>query len=319
MIAQIKIRRGTTAEWAAASPVVLAAGEPGWDSTLKGMKVGDGSTEWAALPWIDAKNRPDINADTIDGVHLADIRLGQNLLHNADFRNPVNQRGVSVTISAAGYFFDRWLLNSGSVTIAAGYLTIASGAEIEQRIEGLYLAGETVTVSVKVGTSYISGSGTFPTSAGTASITLTGFGTATLGYNAGYMFVRFTASGSQNVVSVKCELGTVSTLHLDPPMDYTTERLKCLRYCRRYDGYLGRPVEIYTTSARFSLLGEVAMRVNPTISGTFKWYTLSTAEIPVATWAAVRDWSIITINASGATGGQDGFLFASGAILSADL
>ena len=56
MIAQIQMRRGTTAEWAAASPVVLAAGEPGWDSTLEGMKVGDDSTEWAALPWIDAKN-----------------------------------------------------------------------------------------------------------------------------------------------------------------------------------------------------------------------------------------------------------------------
>ena len=115
MIAQIKMRRGTTAEWAAASPVVLAAGEPGWDSTLKGMKVGDGATEWAALPWMDAKNRPDINADLLDGkhtsnaagdipisngavnitlnadlldgVHLADIRLGQNLLHNSDFDN----------------------------------------------------------------------------------------------------------------------------------------------------------------------------------------------------------------------------------------
>lgn len=270
MIAQIKIRRGTTAEWAAASPVVLAAGEPGWDSTLKGMKVGDGSTEWAALPWIDAKNRPDINADTIDGVHLADIRLGQNLLHNADFRNPVNQRGVSVTISAAGYFFDRWLLNSGSVTIAAGYLTIASGAEIEQRIEGLYLAGETVTVSVKVGTSYISGSGTFPTSAGTASITLTGFGTATLGYNAGYMFVRFTASGSQNVVSVKCELGTVSTLHLDPPMDHAVELLKCQRYFFRLTYWTCGAGIVAGGAARFyhALVYPVKMRITPTMTFT---------------------------------------------------
>ncbi|NCB53039.1 MAG: hypothetical protein EOM54_14375, partial [Clostridia bacterium] len=94
MIAQIQMRRGTTAEWAAASPVVLAAGEPGWDSTLKGMKVGDGSTEWAALPWIDAKN--------------ADTRLGQNILHNWDFRNPVNQRGASWVSGANTYGLDRW-------------------------------------------------------------------------------------------------------------------------------------------------------------------------------------------------------------------
>ena len=51
MIAQIQIRRGTTSEWAAASPVILAAGEPGYDSTIKSMKIGDGVTEWASLPF----------------------------------------------------------------------------------------------------------------------------------------------------------------------------------------------------------------------------------------------------------------------------
>ena len=51
MIAQIQIRRGTTAEWAAASPVILASGEPGYDSIIKSMKIGDGVTEWASLPF----------------------------------------------------------------------------------------------------------------------------------------------------------------------------------------------------------------------------------------------------------------------------
>ena len=51
MIAQIQIRRGTTSEWAAASPVILASGEPGYDSTIKSMKIGDGVTEWASLPF----------------------------------------------------------------------------------------------------------------------------------------------------------------------------------------------------------------------------------------------------------------------------
>ena len=51
MIAQIQMRRGTTAEWAAASPVILASGEPGYDSTIKSMKIGDGVTEWASLPF----------------------------------------------------------------------------------------------------------------------------------------------------------------------------------------------------------------------------------------------------------------------------
>lgn len=279
MIAQIQMRRGTTAEWAAASPVVLAAGEPGWDSTLEGMKIGDGSTEWASLPWIDSKNRPDINADTLDGVHLADIRLGQNLLHNGDFRNPVNQRGVSGAISTGAYFFDRWIRNSGTVAVAAGYLTMASGAVIEQRIEGLYLAGATVTVSVQTDAETISGTGVFPTAVGTVDITLTGFGTATLGYNAGYMFVRFTASGSQNVIAVKIELGPVSTLHLDPPMDHAVELAKCQRYffklgtTNRLYARFPNAVAVTTSSLGMYIQFPCRMRIIPTF-----FYTGSVAD-----------------------------------------
>ena len=58
MIAQIQMRRGTTAEWAAASPVILLAGESGYDTTLKRYKVGDGETEWANLEWNTLWSRP---------------------------------------------------------------------------------------------------------------------------------------------------------------------------------------------------------------------------------------------------------------------
>ena len=50
-VAQIQIRRGTTAEWAAANPVILAAGEQGYDTTLKRFKMGDGTTAFSALEW----------------------------------------------------------------------------------------------------------------------------------------------------------------------------------------------------------------------------------------------------------------------------
>lgn len=49
---------------------------------------------------------------------------GENLLHNWDFRNPVNQRGVSGTVSSAGYFYDRWKLVSGEVVIGSGSITL---------------------------------------------------------------------------------------------------------------------------------------------------------------------------------------------------
>ena len=51
----IRLRRGTTSEWTAVNSPngpVLSDGELGLDSTLKKLKVGDGTTAWASLPYI---------------------------------------------------------------------------------------------------------------------------------------------------------------------------------------------------------------------------------------------------------------------------
>lgn len=44
----IQVREDTAANWASSNPV-LALGEPGWDTTNKLLKVGDGSTAWSSL------------------------------------------------------------------------------------------------------------------------------------------------------------------------------------------------------------------------------------------------------------------------------
>lgn len=46
-----RFRRGTTAEWEYANPV-LQRGEPGWDSEERVLKVGDGETSWNDLEGI---------------------------------------------------------------------------------------------------------------------------------------------------------------------------------------------------------------------------------------------------------------------------
>lgn len=51
MAVQIQSRRGTSADWAAADPV-LALGEIGYDSTENKLKVGDGTKKWSALSWL---------------------------------------------------------------------------------------------------------------------------------------------------------------------------------------------------------------------------------------------------------------------------
>lgn len=47
-----------------------------------------------------------------------------NLLDNVNFQNPVNQRGVSGTISTPGFFIDRWYLVSGSAQITSAGLVL---------------------------------------------------------------------------------------------------------------------------------------------------------------------------------------------------
>jgi len=48
----IQVRRSTTAEWAAADPV-LAVGEPGLDTDLNLFKLGDGTVTWSELPPVN--------------------------------------------------------------------------------------------------------------------------------------------------------------------------------------------------------------------------------------------------------------------------
>lgn len=52
MTAKIQVRRDTTTNWNAGTPPTLDGGEIGLDTTLKQIKIGNGSSNWAALPWL---------------------------------------------------------------------------------------------------------------------------------------------------------------------------------------------------------------------------------------------------------------------------
>lgn len=53
-----KFRRGSSESWANAN-TILKEGEPGYDSTLKMFKVGDGVTPWMDLPFSDGPPGPE--------------------------------------------------------------------------------------------------------------------------------------------------------------------------------------------------------------------------------------------------------------------
>jgi len=61
------MRRGTTQQWtdaAGTTNAVLAAGEIGVDTTSKQLKVGDGSTTWASLPFFNSGTITEVIAGT---------------------------------------------------------------------------------------------------------------------------------------------------------------------------------------------------------------------------------------------------------------
>jgi len=48
---QIILRKGTAAAWTSAGSVVLAAGEPGFETDTGKFKIGNGTQAWTALPY----------------------------------------------------------------------------------------------------------------------------------------------------------------------------------------------------------------------------------------------------------------------------
>lgn len=104
------------------------------------------SPKWnnGSAPPLSAENMQALTDAVQEHGEALAAMCNPNLLDNWYFGKPVNQRGASGTISAAGYFFDRWKLVSGSVTINSGGIVL--NGTIAQVLE--YAAGQTVTATV---------------------------------------------------------------------------------------------------------------------------------------------------------------------------
>jgi hypothetical protein len=83
VIAEIVFRRGTTAQWLAVNPI-LSAGEPGYESTTGGLKVGDGESTWTELDYTILST--DELADLIAAAagHEAAAELAENNAETAE-------------------------------------------------------------------------------------------------------------------------------------------------------------------------------------------------------------------------------------------
>ncbi len=176
-----------------------------------------------------------------------------NLLDNWYFGNPVNQRGASGTISTAGYFFDRWKLVSGSVTINSGGIVL--NGTIAQVLE--YAVGQTVTATV---------------------LTPDGVTDVTPVYDDETKTFMVTTQG-KTILAAKLELGSQQTLahqengvwELNEIPDYGEQ----LRRCQRYTVRIGK-------AGTYQILG-TGVAPNANICGLVVPLPVEMRTIPVAT------------------------------------
>ena len=178
------------------------------------------------------------DAAKLGGKAAAEYLTNKNELDNSDFLNPVNQRGVSGTVSALGYFLDRWKLVSGTVQITAA---------------GIILNGTIVQILERA----IGASFTASASAGTAS------------YNDATRTFVLTATG-QTITWAKLEKGTTKTPYV--PKGYGAELAESRRYYYIFPfHYSAVHVQAAPYPTVVPVQFPVTMRISPTITHAKYW------------------------------------------------
>lgn len=220
-----------------------------------------------------------------------------NILHNWDFRNPVNQRRVANQLPAGGYGIDGWVLTSGAALLRSDGILIGSASEITQFWQPIefvtLLAGKEVTLSAAVVAMGVAGatirlygnSGWL----GQASVSSTGITSLTVTMPtplAGLRAYIYCPAGTTVVVeSVMLEERNISTLAYSTLMNVSLSLLQCQRYLL--------PVSLRTVFAGYTnssggailyLTPAVPLRITPTLTGVteFALYTSAgTQYLPV--------------------------------------
>lgn len=132
-MATILLRRGTSIEWAAKNPI-LAAGELGVDTTQGKIKLGNGSTAWNSLSFINAGGSGGGGGGNSWGDIIgtlssqADLQLALDAKANASHTHAIS----AVT---------------GLQTALDGKLSVGAQASSVATINGLLGAGDNVTIT----------------------------------------------------------------------------------------------------------------------------------------------------------------------------
>ena len=113
----VKVKRATAARWASQNPV-LAAGEIGYETDTRKMKLGDGTSSWTQLSYLVADGTG-TGTGRGSGGQVATIRIG--------------------TVTTLRYNQNATVVNSGTSTAAVLDFGIPRGKSVyEYAVEGGY-------------------------------------------------------------------------------------------------------------------------------------------------------------------------------------
>ncbi len=277
--------------------------------------------ELGSVSTLENDSPPNYNEEFLRTTGASPTQVNPNLLGNP--QGNVNQSGRTEW-TTAGYTVDRWLHyreGQGTVSLTNNILRMERNISfsepegLSQRVNtGLLIPGKTYTISLRFrgkGPIYIYG--IYRNTAGPVF-------SATLlfsGITDDFIIKTFTFIMPDNISSdieiiaqlrnvsggaigdyiefdttrpfAKLEIGSVSTLANDSPVDYATELAKCKRYLRRISGSntsVYRAVKVEPNSITFSI-PLPGMRTTPTIVGTPS-FTISTISGESITGFALR-------------------------------
>lgn len=204
MASLIQIRRGTLAEWQAANPI-LSNGEITFVTDENKIKIGNGTSSWSSLPYLEA-------AIDADSVVLGQDTTG-NYVEIIDGGNGISISGsgsesASVTITNTGVLSLLGTENEITVSASAGDITISLPDTINVNITGS-AASLTTSRTISLGGD-LSGSASFD---GTSDITITASVDSLSSVNS--------ITGTENEINVSASVGDI-TLSLPETINANT-------------------------------------------------------------------------------------------------
>ena len=117
MATQIKLRRGTAAQWTLSNPTI-SQGEAGFEVDTNKLKIGDGTTAWVDLPYIYSPPAPvDLNA------YLTQASASVTYLTIANAENTYQLKDADLTAIAALSGSSGLLRTNGSGTWSVDTVT----------------------------------------------------------------------------------------------------------------------------------------------------------------------------------------------------